>query len=163
MGFQRVGHDWASRWQHFHLILMRWGYCHPHFMESCSYLRPGDKKSCGKLWAISELVNSNLHLGEFEPFPCRTALLVSFKFFLWGWSHYQRRLYQAPVERVKVWLPDCWEPRGKMVAGYSSSACSCLSGRDPWQCPLLRSARMGKRLLPGCAELEKESGGVTAS
>lgn len=59
---------------------MRWGYCHPHFRESCSYLGPGDKKSCGKLWAISELVNSNLHLGEFEPFPCRTALLVSLSF-----------------------------------------------------------------------------------
>lgn len=59
---------------------MRWGYCHPHFTESCSYLGPGDKKSCGKLWAISELVNSNLHLGESEPFPCRTALLVSLNF-----------------------------------------------------------------------------------
>ena len=42
----------------------------------------GDKKSHGKFWAIGELVNSKLHLGEFEPFPCRTALLVSVSFSL---------------------------------------------------------------------------------
>ena len=146
---------------------MRWGYCYSHFMESRSYWGPGDKESYQKLWTIGELVNSKLHLGVFEPFPCGTALSGSLSL-----SCGAGQIIRGDSTKLlsKEWRSGCltsgsWGGNGGWELQHPlSSAVPASPGPEALGMALFYLfSRMGKRQFPGCVDMAKESGGVTAS